>query len=122
MKLILKLVVSAGLLLAGCVPFTVGVGRHTAGTVISQETRRPIVGAEIIYEGYPKTAVATGEDGRFVLEHATVTKWLVPVPADYFGWVWHPLTVRAEGYRTRTYAQTAQEPATPILIELVPSR
>jgi hypothetical protein len=36
MKLILKLVASAGLLLAGCVPFTVGVGRHTAGVVVSE--------------------------------------------------------------------------------------
>jgi hypothetical protein len=80
------------------------------------------VGAQVMYKGHPGTAVVTGEDGRFVLEHATVTRWLVPVPADYFGWVWHPLTVRAEGEQTLTFVQTAQEPATPNLIELVPSR
>ena len=75
-----------------------------------------------MYEGYPETAVATGEDGRFVLEPAMVTKWLVPVPADYFGWVWHPLTVSAPGYRTLTFKQTQEDPTKPALIALVPAR
>jgi hypothetical protein len=122
MKLASTLLSLVCILFVGCVPFKVQIGRHTDGTVVSQGTRKPIAGAEVMYKGHSITKVLTGEDGRFVLEQATVTKWLVPIPADYFGWRWHPLRVRAAGYRAVTFEQPSQEPAAPLLIELPPSR
>ena len=107
MKPIPILSMSASLLLVGCVPFRVEIGRQTVGTVISRDTQKQIAGAHVMYKGHPSTAVITDTEGRFVLEQATVTKWLVPIPVDYFGWSWHPLKVYAEGYRTRTFEQAS---------------
>jgi hypothetical protein len=110
------------MLVTGCVPFKIQVGRPTQGTVISKESHAGISGAQVMYKGHPKTTVVTDADGRFVLEQATVTKWLVPIPADYFGWRWHPLRVRAQGYRDITFEQASQDPAPGVVIELTPLR
>ena len=118
----LQLLAMACLLFVGCVPFKVEVGRHTDGTVVSKDTRMPIVGAQVMYKGHPGTVVVTGADGRFSLERATVTKWLIPIPSDHFGWQWHSLKVRADGYRTLAFHQTREEPKKPLLIELIRSR
>jgi hypothetical protein len=122
MKPISFLPAFACLMFTGCVPFKVQVGRHTEGIVHSKDTGAPVAGAQVMYKGHSSTAVMTGEDGKFVLERATVTKWLVPIPADYFGWQWHPLKVRADGYQTLTLEQSPKEPVDPIQIELSPKK
>jgi hypothetical protein len=75
-----------------------------------------------MYKDHRHTAVATDAEGKFVLERATVRKWLAPVPTDNFGWVWHPLVVQAEGYETRTIEQAQTEQPVPVVIELSPSK
>jgi hypothetical protein len=112
----------AWLLVVGCFPFKVDVGRYTAGTVISKQTQKPIADAEVMYKGHPNTTVLTGTNGGFALDQATVTKWLIPLPIDRFGWQWHPLKVQADGYRALTFEQTNRGPSRPVIIELVPSR
>jgi len=109
---------TACLLLGGCAPFKVEIGRHTEGRIVSREKHESIARAQVMYKGHVSTAVVTNAQGRFVLEAVTVTKWLPLLPVDYFGWRWHPLEIRADGFQTRTFEQ-AQEPSpTPVLIEL----
>jgi len=122
MKPSFVMVLAACLLVAGCVPFKVDIGRYTVGTVVSKKTQKPIAGAEVMYKGHQSTAVVTDAQGRFALDQATVTKWLVPFPVDHFGWRSHPLKVQADGYRALKFEQAKPEPARPVIIELIPSR
>ena len=109
------------LLLTGCAPLKVEIGRHTEGSVVSQQTREPIAGAQVMYKGHTSTAVVTSSEGRFVLDRAIVTKWLPLLPVDYFGWRWHPLKMLASGFETRTFEPSEPSP-TPVIIELTRSK
>jgi hypothetical protein len=122
MKTSFVMVLPACLLAAGCAPFKVDIGRYTAGTVVSRETQKPVAGAQVMYKGHQSTAVVTDTEGRFALDQATVTKWLVLLPIDRFGWSWHPLKVQSDGYRSLTFEQTNTPPTRPVIIELIPSR
>ena len=109
------------LLFVGCAPFKVEIGSYTEGRVVSKESRQPVAGARVMYEGHPNTTVVTDSDGRFALDRETVTKWLPLLPIDYFGWTWHPLEVRADGFKAYWFEPRREASVKPVLIELAHS-
>lgn len=115
-------IATACLLFAGCAPFKVNIGSYTEGRVVSKENGQPVAGASVMYKGHASTTVVTDSEGRFALDRETVTKWLPLLPIDYFGWQWHPLKVRADGFKDCTFEQSRETFAKPLLVELVPSK
>src|SRR6266404_6361494 len=105
--------------LTSCAPFKVEIGRPLDGAVVDSRTNEPIQGAEVMYKGHGHTKVTTDAEGEFHLDRQQVTKWLPLIPADYFGWRWHPVLIRASGYESQVYQPPREPESSPARIELV---
>lgn len=106
--------------LTACAPFKVEIGRRFDGSVVDSRTAQPVPGAEVMYRGHAQTKVLADQNGKFHLDHQAVIKWLPLIPMDYFGWQWHPLLIRANGYKSAEYQPTREAERTPIRIDLTP--
>ena len=57
----------------GCGQVYTRIGKHIEGAVVDQGTGTAIVGAKVMYQDQPGTAVLTGPRGAFMLERQVVT-------------------------------------------------
>jgi hypothetical protein len=72
-----------GLVLSGCTPWHTRVTPAVSGIVIDAASGKPISGATVYIEEFPKKPAVTKDDGRFSI--AAIWEWQVWTATDFVG-------------------------------------
>lgn len=79
----LTILLFSSLALTGCIPWHTRVTPSVSGTVVDALSGKPIPGASVHIEEFPKNTAMTKEDGRFVI--TAIRQWEMWTPTDFVG-------------------------------------